>query len=146
MATKAGATTKAKAATTKAKAAPKTATASKAKAAAKAPAEPTSISTAKLVQAVVERSQEVDFAFDRKEVNAVLEMLLEVVAEEVRKGNRVTLKNFGIFRRHTKPARPKRTGRNPATGEEITIPAKKEENVIKFRPAKTWKEAVAKAK
>lgn len=145
MATKAGATTKAKAATTKAKAASKTATASKAKAV-KAPAEPTSMSTAKLVQAVVEKSQEVDFAFDRKEVTAVLEMLLDVVAEEVRKGNRVTLKNFGIFRRHTKPARPKRQGRNPATGAEITIPAKKEENVIKFRPAKTWKEAVAKAK
>lgn len=153
MATKAAAASKTKAATKtkaaatkaaapRAKAAAKTATASKAK----APAAPVSLSTAKLVQAVVERSEEIDMAFDRKEVTAVLEMLVDVVAEEVRKGNRVSLKNFGIFRRHTKPARPKRMGRNPATGLEIEIPAKKEENVIKFRPAKVWKEAVAKAK
>lgn len=109
-------------------------------------AEAGSISTAKLVQSVVDKASKKKMEVTKKEVSTVVELLLETVAEEVRKGNRVSLKNFGVFRRHTKPARPKRKGRNPATGEEITIPAKKAENVIKFRPAKVWKEAVKKAR
>jgi len=35
--------------------------------------------------------------------------------------------------------RKARTGRNPATGQEIKIPAK---TVVKIRPAKTFKEAI----
>lgn len=112
----------------------------------KAAATPGSLSTAKLVQAIVEKAEKKKIELSRKQVSGVLDMLLETVAEEVRKGNKVSLKNFGVFRRHTKPARPKRKGRNPATGAEITIAAKKAENVIKFRPAKTWKEAVKKAR
>ena len=115
-------------------------------AAKKAPALPASISTTKLVQAMVEKAEKKKIELSKKQINQTLEMLLETVAEEVRKGNKVSLKNFGVFRRHTKPARPKRQGRNPATGEPITIAAKKAENVIKFRPAKVWKEAVKKAR
>ncbi|HEX2963185.1 MAG: HU family DNA-binding protein [Ignavibacteria bacterium] len=40
-------------------------------------------------------------------------------------------------------ARKKRTGRNPATGETITIPAKK---VLKFKVAKAAKDAILPAK
>jgi len=112
----------------------------------KAPTAGSSLSTAKLVQSIVEKANKKKVDLSKKQVSATLEMLLETVAEEVRKGTKVSLKNFGVFRRHTKPARPKRKGRNPATGAEIVIPAKKAENVIKFRPAKTWKEAVKKAK
>jgi len=104
------------------------------------------MSTTKLVQAIVEKAGKKKIDLSKKQVNTTLELLLDTVAEEVRKGNKVSLKNFGVFRRHTKPARPKRKGRNPATGEEITIAAKKAENVIKFRPAKVWKEAVKKSK
>ncbi|WP_373045774.1 HU family DNA-binding protein [Vulgatibacter sp.] len=112
----------------------------------KAPATGASLSTAKLVQSIVDKAGKKKIELSKKQVTQTLDMLLETVAEEVRKGNKVSLKNFGVFRRHTKPARPKRKGRNPATGEEITIPAKKAENVIKFRPAKTWKEAVKAAR
>lgn len=112
----------------------------------KAPAAGSSLSTAKIVQSIVEKANKKKVELSKKQVSATLEMLLETVAEEVRKGSKVSLKNFGVFRRHTKPARPKRKGRNPATGEEITIAAKKAENVIKFRPAKVWKEAVKKAR
>ena len=112
----------------------------------KAPAAGSSLSTAKLVQSIVEKANKKKVDLSKKQVTATVEMLLETVAEEVRKGTKVSLKNFGVFRRHTKPARPKRKGRNPATGEEITIAAKKAENVIKFRPAKVWKEAVKKAR
>jgi len=105
-----------------------------------------SLSTAKVVSSVVEKASKKKVDLSKKQVMQTLELLLETVAEEVRRGNKVSLKNFGVFRRHTKPARPKRKGRNPATGEEITIPAKKAENVIKFRPAKVWKEAVKRAR
>ena len=105
-----------------------------------------SLSTAKVVASIVEKAIKKKVELSKKQVTQTLEMLLETVAEEVRRGNKVSLKNFGVFRRHTKPARPKRKGRNPATGEEITIAAKKAENVIKFRPAKVWKEAVKKAR
>ena len=105
-----------------------------------------SLSTAKLVTSMVEKAGKKKLDLSKKQVVQTLDLLLETVADEVRRGNKVSLKNFGVFRRHTKPARPKRKGRNPATGEEITIAAKKAENVIKFRPAKVWKEAVKKAR
>lgn len=120
--------------------------ATKAAAATKAPKTPASVSTAKLVQSIAEKASKRDLALSKKDISATLELMLETVSEEVRKGNRVSLKNFGVFRRHTKPARPKRMGRNPKTGEEIAIPAKKAEKVVKFRPAKVWKEAVKAAR
>lgn len=107
---------------------------------------PQSLSTAKLIQAVAEKAEKRKLDVTKKEIAELLDLVVETVTEEVRRGNRVNVKNFGIFRRHTKPARPKRKGRNPATGEEITIPAKKAEKVIKFRPAKVWKEAVKSAR
>lgn len=116
------------------------------KAAAKAPKTPESISTAKLVQAVADKAAKKKMELTKKDISATLELMLETVAEEVRRGKRVSLKNFGVFRRHVKPARPKRMGRNPKTGEEITIPAKRAEKVVKFRPAKIWKEAVKNAR
>lgn len=116
------------------------------KAAAKASKTPESISTAKLVQSVADKAAKKNLDLTKKEIAATVELMLETVAEEVRKGNRVSLKNFGVFKRHIKPARPKRMGRNPKTGEEIVIPAKKAEKVIKFRPAKVWKEAVKNAR
>lgn len=131
---------------TRAAAAKKTATTKTAARTATAKKTGESISTAKLVTAVVEKADKKKIELSKKEVMQTLEMLLETVAEEVRRGNKVSLKNFGVFRRHTKPARPKRKGRNPATGEEITIPAKKAENVVKFRPAKVWTEAVKRAR
>lgn len=106
----------------------------------------TSLSTSKLVASVVEKAGKKKVELSRKQASAVVETMLETIAEEIKKGGKVNLKNFGVFRRHTKPARPKRQGRNPATGETITIAAKPAQNVIKFRPAKVWKDAVAKAK
>ncbi len=106
----------------------------------------TSLTTTKLIQHAVEKAQKAKIEVSKKQAQAVVNSFLEAIAEEVRTGGKVNLKNFGVFRRHTKPARPKRQGRNPATGEEITIAAKPAQNVIKFRPAKPWKEAVAKAR
>lgn len=44
--------------------------------------------------------------------------------------------------RKTKPATKKRLGRNPMTGETITIAAKPKRDVIKVRPLKSLKDAI----
>lgn len=44
--------------------------------------------------------------------------------------------------RKSKPATKKRLGRNPMTGETITIAAKPKRDVIKVRPLKSLKEAL----
>ena len=59
-----------------------------------------------------------------------LEGVLDVVFEELRSGNSVSLTGFGTF---TVAERKPRTGRNPQTGAEINIPAAK---VPKFKPGK----------
>jgi len=58
----------------------------------------------------------------------VLESIIENVTKTLREGNRVTLTGFGTF---SVIERKARKGRNPQTGEEIKIPAKK---VVGFKP------------
>jgi nucleoid DNA-binding protein len=43
---------------------------------------------------------------------------------------------------HTRPATKERTGRNPATGEEIKIAAKPAKKVVKVRALKKLKELI----
>lgn len=79
----------------------------------------------------------------RKEVNAVLEALEELIENNLTKG-------CGIFNLpgllkiyvHAKPATKARPGRNPATGEEIMISAKPASKVVKVRPLKKLKEMI----
>ncbi len=66
-----------------------------------------------------------------------LDGVLDVVFEELKSGNSVSLAGFGSF---TVAERKPRTGRNPQTGAEINIPAAK---VPKFKPGKNLKEAVS---
>ena len=73
----------------------------------------------------------------KKLMNEILsDDLVEALVNNLKKGNRVRLGGLGILQ---VKARAARTGRNPATGETIQIPAKKK---IAFRPAKELKESV----
>ena len=65
--------------------------------------------------------------------------VLESIAKGVKKDKKVQLIAFGTF---VPKKRAARMGRNPATGETISIPAK---TVVKFRVAKACKEAVLNA-
>ncbi|CAG9261930.1 DNA-binding protein HU-beta [Burkholderia diffusa] len=65
-----------------------------------------------------------------------LEAVLEGITKSLRKGDTVTLTGFGVF---SVGVRAARTGRNPATGEEIKIPASK---APKFKAGKGLKDAV----
>ncbi len=59
-----------------------------------------------------------------------LDRVLTHMTEAMEKGERVNLSGFGSFRVVERAAQK---GRNPMTGQSITIPAHK---VVKFRPAK----------
>ncbi len=65
-----------------------------------------------------------------------LEATVGAVKTTLKKGGTVSLVGFGTF---AVTKRAKRTGRNPRTGEAITIKSAK---VPKFRPGKALKEAL----
>lgn len=72
----------------------------------------------------------------KKDVEAVIETLVEKITEEIRTGNKVTLTGFGTFKTS---ARAAREGINPQTKAKIQIPAM---TVPKFTAGKALKEAV----
>ncbi|MDY0302921.1 MAG: HU family DNA-binding protein [Candidatus Moranbacteria bacterium] len=86
---------------------------------------------AELVDAVATKTD-----LSKKEVTAVIETLLDKITEEMRKGNKVTITGFGIFKTSKRAARQ---GRNPQTGATIKIAAT---TVPKFSAGKGLKEAV----
>ena len=65
-----------------------------------------------------------------------LEATLDAITAAVKAGDKVALVGFGTFSVRDRAAR---TGRNPQTGKEITIPAGK---VTGFRAGKALKDAV----
>jgi DNA-binding protein HU-beta len=82
----------------------------------------------------------------RKDAKQVMEDLLELVAAGVMRGERVAIGKIGKMFIRVRPARGARTGRNPLTGQEITIPAKPATKVPRFTFSKTFKESALKAK
>ena len=56
----------------------------------------------------------------KKTASEVLAATLDVIVESVADGNKVSLVGFGTF---DSKERPERMGRNPKTGEEMTIQA-----------------------
>lgn len=69
-------------------------------------------------------------------VKAVLDALTEEVVQTLKKGEDVCLIGFGAFKTSMRTAR---TGRNPATGATIKIPASRQ---VKFVASKSLKDAV----
>ncbi|USN53659.1 MAG: HU family DNA-binding protein [Candidatus Nomurabacteria bacterium] len=72
----------------------------------------------------------------KKDVGEFLDMLAQMAYDETKRNGEFTLPGLGkLVKKH----RAARSGRNPATGETIQIPAK---TVVKFRVAKAAKEAI----
>lgn len=104
----------------------------KAAATAKAPAAPTV--TLKQISAEVAEKHELT----KKQANIISDEMVALIVKNLKKGNRIRMAGLGILQVKKRAAR---MGRNPATGEQIKIPAKKK---IAFRAAKELKEAVGK--
>lgn len=58
----------------------------------------------------------------KKDIDAVITATLKAIAEAMKEGDKVQLIGFGTFEAKETAARE---GRNPKTGETITIPASK---------------------
>jgi DNA-binding protein HU-beta len=77
-----------------------------------------------------------DFELPRRQVNDLVEGLLEKITEVLKSGDKVALTPFGQFRIRDRAAR---IARNPQTGEPVNVPAKR---VLRFTAGRTLKEAV----
>lgn len=86
---------------------------------------------AELVDAMVKKT-----GLTKKDAEASVKAFVDVVTEQLRKSENVQLIGFGTFEVNQRAAR---TGRNPQTGETITIKASKSP---KFKPGKALKDAV----
>lgn len=74
--------------------------------------------------------------FTKKQAMQAVETTIQLIKQALRRGEKVQLVSFGSFQVRAKRARK---GRNPQTGAEITIPARK---VLKFKPGKALYEKV----
>lgn len=84
-----------------------------------------------LVESIATKSE-----LSKRDAEAALNALLEVVQEQVSKGDKVTLPGFGSWSRTDRKAR---MGRNPRTGEPVQIAASKG---VKFTAGAGFKAAV----
>lgn len=72
----------------------------------------------------------------KKDASQALDAIFKVIEESLSQGEDITLVGFGAFK---VSKREERNGRNPRTGDSMTIPAMK---VVKFSAGKGLKEAV----
>ena len=86
---------------------------------------------ADLVAAMAEKA-----GVSKKDAEASLKAFTDVVAEELKKGEKIQLVGFGTFEVTERAARE---GRNPLTGEKMQIKASK---APKFKAGKALKDAV----
>lgn len=84
-----------------------------------------------LVTAIAEKAQ-----ITKKDADAALKAFTDVVSDELKNGEKIQLVGFGTFEVSERPARE---GRNPRTGETMTIAASKQP---KFKPGKALKDAI----
>ena len=84
-----------------------------------------------LVAAMAEKAE-----ISKKDAEAALKAFTDVVAEELKKGEKIQLVGFGTFEVSERAAR---TGRNPQTGAEMEIAASK---APKFKAGKALKDSI----
>ncbi len=86
---------------------------------------------AELIEAMANES-----GLTKADAKKALDAFIKATSDSLAKGDRVALVGFGSF---SVSMREARKGRNPQTGAEITIAAKK---VIKFKPGNELAEGV----
>lgn len=82
-----------------------------------------------LVAAIAEQTE-----LSKKDAEKALKAFTDIVADELKKGEKVQLVGFGTFE---VSERAERVGRNPQTGAEMKIPASKSP---KFKAGKALKD------
>jgi integration host factor subunit alpha len=73
---------------------------------------------------------------NHREAKEMVESFFKEISDTLEAGEEVKLAGFGVFHVRDKPERP---GRNPKTGEEIPVSARR---VVTFHPSGCLKDAV----
>jgi len=102
--------------------------------AAKKPAKAGTLSTVTLKHLAARVAEDHEMA--KKQAEAVLGTMIDLVVKHLKKGDRIRIGGLGILVVRKRAAR---MGRNPATGEAIKIKASRK---VAFRAAKELKEAI----
>lgn len=89
------------------------------------------ITKSQVVELVIER-----IGFTKNKSVDVVEQLLEIIKKSLESGDDVLISNFGKFHVADKG---KRKGRNPATGQAITLPARR---VITFKASQNLRDKI----
>lgn len=74
--------------------------------------------------------------YTKKDIGIVLDATFDAIEDGMISGDGVKISGFGSFET---PVRAARSGRNPQTGEKITIPEMKG---IRFKPSSTLKNKI----
>jgi len=72
----------------------------------------------------------------KKDAEQLVEIIFDSITDTLNKGEKIELRGFGSFRVRE---RNSRKGRNPKTGDSVSIPAKR---VAYFKPGKELKELI----
>lgn len=97
------------------------------------------LSQSAILEAVTETVGE---EVSRKQVKQVVETLVDVAHQELKKNGTFVLPGFAKFVVVKKPARPARVGINPFTKQQQNFAAKPASKGVKARPVKAIKDAV----
>ena len=81
-----------------------------------------------------------EIGLNKREAKELIECFFEEIKKTLENGNDIKLSGFGNFELRTKNQRP---GRNPKTGEDIPIKARR---VVTFKPGQKFKSRVENAK
>ena len=74
--------------------------------------------------------------FNQKDIEQSVNTILDTMIDALAQGQRIEIRGFGSFSLHQRKAR---MGRNPKTGEQVPLPAKR---VPHFKPGKALREKV----
>lgn len=78
--------------------------------------------------------------YTQSEVSDVLSAMLDAIIDVLAQGDRIEIRNFGVFETKWHNAR---LGRNPRTGARVSIAHKR---VVQFKPGKIIKERVSRGR
>lgn len=77
-----------------------------------------------------------EFDLNQKDVKRIIQKTFDLIIEALVRGEKIELRNFGIFKIKQ---RKSRTGRNPRTGQIVPVPSRK---VVTFKPGLEMKKAI----